>query len=170
MVTKIRLKRFGKKRAPFYRVVVIDSRKARDGQAIEKVGIYHPTREPSVIEVKSERVQYWLGVGAQPSQMVRRLLELTGDWAIFKGEKNTKSKVIAQPEKLTPEDKIQKIADDAEKLKQEVSRKLAEKVVAEKAAAGTAEGVTETAKTENIAEDAAAEKPADASASEGSDV
>jgi small subunit ribosomal protein S16 len=189
LVTKIRLKRFGKKRAPFYRVVVIDSRKARDGQAIEEIGIYHPTREPSIIEVKSERVQYWLGVGAQPSQIVRRLLELTGDWAIFKGEKNTKSKVIAQPEKLTPEDKIQKIADDAEKLKQEVSKKLAEKVAAEKAAqekaaeksaaqektevaeneaAETAEGVTETAKTEEVAEDAAAEKPADASASEGS--
>ncbi|MEQ1737100.1 MAG: 30S ribosomal protein S16, partial [Rhodoglobus sp.] len=67
MAVKIRLKRMGKIRAPYYRVVVADSRAKRDGRSIEEIGKYHPTEEPSVIEINSERAQYWLGVGAQPS-------------------------------------------------------------------------------------------------------
>ena len=93
MAVKIRLKRMGKIRAPFYRVVVMDSRTKRDGRAIEEIGIYHPTREPSVIEIDSERAQYWLGVGAQPSDQVKALLKLTGDWQKFTGEGDTESKV-----------------------------------------------------------------------------
>ncbi|MFV0285214.1 MAG: 30S ribosomal protein S16, partial [Demequina sp.] len=77
MAVKIRLKRFGKKRAPFYRVVVMDSRTKRDGRAIEEIGKYHPTEEPSVIEIDSERAQYWLSVGAQPTEQVTALLKLT---------------------------------------------------------------------------------------------
>ena len=73
MAVKIRLKRMGKIRAPFYRVVVADSRKKRDGAVIEEIGLYHPTEEPSVIEIASERAQYWLGVGAQPSEQVAAL-------------------------------------------------------------------------------------------------
>jgi small subunit ribosomal protein S16 len=76
----------GKIRNPQYRIVVADSRTKRDGRAIEYVGIYQPKEDPSVIEVKSERVQYWLSVGAQPSEAVQRLLEKTGDWQKFKGE------------------------------------------------------------------------------------
>jgi small subunit ribosomal protein S16 len=75
----------GKIRNPQYRIVVADSRTKRDGRAIEFVGIYQPKEDPSVIEVKSDRVQYWLSVGAQPSEAVQRLLELTGDWQKFKG-------------------------------------------------------------------------------------
>jgi small subunit ribosomal protein S16 len=75
----------GKIRNPQYRIVVADSRTKRDGRAIEYVGLYHPKEEPSLIEVKSDRVQYWLSVGAQPSQPVQRLLEKTGDWQKFKG-------------------------------------------------------------------------------------
>src|SRR4051812_8352073 len=75
----------GKIRNPQYRIVVADSRTKRDGRAIEFVGVYQPKEDPSVIEVKSERVQYWLSVGAQPSEAVQRLLELTGDWQKFKG-------------------------------------------------------------------------------------
>jgi small subunit ribosomal protein S16 len=75
----------GKIRNPQYRIVVADSRTKRDGRAIEFVGIYHPKEDPSVIEVKSDRIQYWLSVGAQPSEPVQRLLELTGDWQKFKG-------------------------------------------------------------------------------------
>ena len=86
MAVKIRLKRMGKIRAPFYRVVVADSRKKRDGAVIEEIGKYHPTENPSVIEIDSERAQYWLGVGAQPSEQVAALLKVTGDWAKFKGE------------------------------------------------------------------------------------
>ena len=86
MAVKIRLKRFGKIRAPFYRVVVMDSRTRRDGRAIEEIGKYHPTEEPSFIEIDSERAQYWLSVGAQPTEQVAALLKITGDWHKFKGE------------------------------------------------------------------------------------
>ena len=85
MAVKIRLLRMGKIRNPQYRIVVADSRTKRDGRAIEYVGIYHPKEEPSLIKVESERVQYWLSVGAQPSGAVQRILEKTGDWQQFKG-------------------------------------------------------------------------------------
>ncbi len=85
MAVKIRLLRMGKIRNPQYRIVVADSRTKRDGRAIEYVGIYQPKEHPSIIQVKSERVQYWLSVGAQPSEAVQRLLEKTGDWQQFKG-------------------------------------------------------------------------------------
>ncbi|MDJ0335690.1 30S ribosomal protein S16 [Salinibacterium sp. G-O1] len=93
MAVKIRLKRMGKIRAPYYRIVVADSRNKRDGRSIEEIGKYHPTEEPSFIEVDSERAQYWLGVGAQPSPQVEAILKLTGDWGIFKGDKNAVSTV-----------------------------------------------------------------------------
>jgi small subunit ribosomal protein S16 len=86
VAVKIRLKRMGKIRAPFYRVVVMDSRTKRDGRAIEEIGKYHPTEDPSVIQIDSERVQYWLSNGAQPTEAVAALLKVTGDWQKFKGE------------------------------------------------------------------------------------
>ena len=85
MAVKIRLKRMGKIRAPYYRIVVADSRTKRDGRAIEEIGKYHPTRAPSLIEVDGERVKYWLGVGAQPTEQVLAILKVTGDWQAFKG-------------------------------------------------------------------------------------
>ena len=85
MAVKIRLKRMGKIRAPFYRVVVMDSRTKRDGRAIEEIGKYHPTAEPSVIEIDSDRAQHWLTNGAQPTEAVAALLKVTGDWQRFKG-------------------------------------------------------------------------------------
>jgi len=85
VAVKIRLKRIGKIHAPFYRVVIMNSRTKRDGRAIEEIGKYHPTEDPSVIEINSERVQYWLGVGAQPTEQVAKLLKITGDWQKFKG-------------------------------------------------------------------------------------
>jgi small subunit ribosomal protein S16 len=90
---KIRLKRLGKIRAPFYRVVVADERSKRDGRVIEEIGKYHPTENPSLIEIESERAQYWLSVGAQPTEAVLALLKLTGDWGKFKGEGSTESLV-----------------------------------------------------------------------------
>ena len=86
MAVKIKLKRVGKVHAPQYRVVVADSRTARNGRAIEEIGIYQPLEEPSLIKVDSERVQYWLGVGAQPTEAVAAILRVTGDWQKFKGE------------------------------------------------------------------------------------
>jgi small subunit ribosomal protein S16 len=99
----------GKIRAPFYRIVVADSRTKRDGRVIEEIGKYHPTEEPSVIEVNSDRAQYWLGVGAQPTEQVTALLKLTGDWGKFKGDKNATNTV------RTAEPKAEFVADEKKK-------------------------------------------------------
>ncbi|CAM05226.1 small subunit ribosomal protein S16 [Saccharopolyspora erythraea NRRL 2338] len=85
MAVKIKLARIGKIREPHYRIVVADARTRRNGRAIETIGQYHPMEEPSRIEVDSERAQYWLGVGAQPTEPVQNILEITGDWQKFKG-------------------------------------------------------------------------------------
>jgi small subunit ribosomal protein S16 len=109
VAVKIRLKRLGKIRAPYYRIVVADSRTKRDGRVIEEIGKYHPTEEPSLIEVKSDRAQYWLSVGAQPTEQVAALLKLTGDWGTFKGEKGAKSTV------KTKEAKVDFVVDEKKK-------------------------------------------------------
>ncbi len=109
MAVKIRLKRLGKIRAPYYRIVVADSRTKRDGRVIEEIGKYHPTEEPSLIEVDSDRAQYWLSVGAQPTDQVRALLKLTGDWGKFKGDKDAVSTV------KTPEGKSEFQVDASKK-------------------------------------------------------
>jgi small subunit ribosomal protein S16 len=109
VAVKIRLKRMGKIRAPYYRIVVVDSRTKRDGRSIEEIGKYHPTEEPSYIEVQSERALYWLGVGAQPSPQVEAILKLTGDWGKFKGDKNAVSTV------KTKEVKVEFQADEKKK-------------------------------------------------------
>jgi len=93
VAVKIRLKRLGKIRAPYYRIVVADSRTKRDGRVIEEIGKYHPTEQPSFIEVDSERAQYWLGVGAQPTEQVAAILKLTGDWGKHQGDPNAVSTV-----------------------------------------------------------------------------
>ncbi len=100
MAVKIKLARFGKIREPFYRVVVSDARTRRGGRAIEAIGKYHPKLEPSVIEIDSERVQYWLGVGAQPTDSVMSLLKVTGDWQKFKGLPGAEGTLRTQPEKI----------------------------------------------------------------------
>lgn len=99
----------GKIRAPYYRIVVADSHTKRDGRVIEEIGKYHPTEEPSLIEVDSARAQYWLGVGAQPTEQVAAILKLTGDWGIFKGDKNAVSTV------RTKESKVDFVADEKKK-------------------------------------------------------
>ncbi|WP_030014493.1 MULTISPECIES: 30S ribosomal protein S16 [Micrococcales] len=106
MAVKIRLKRLGKIRDPRYRVVVADSRTKRDGRAIEEIGIYQPTENPSLVRIDSERAQYWLSVGAQPTEQVLALLKLTGDWAKFKGEgaaESTVKPVDPKPEFQVPQ-------------------------------------------------------------------
>jgi small subunit ribosomal protein S16 len=103
VAVKIRLLRMGKIRNPQYRIVVADSRTKRDGRAIEYVGIYQPKEHPSIMVVKSERVQYWLSVGAQPSEAVQRILEKTGDWQQFKG-------LPAPPPLLVKEEKVSRLA------------------------------------------------------------
>ncbi|WP_285732256.1 30S ribosomal protein S16 [Nocardiopsis sp. ATB16-24] len=97
MAVKLKLKRMGKIRTPQYRIIVADARNKRDGKAIEEVGKYHPKEHPSLIEVDSERVQYWLSVGAQPSDAVKVLLRKTGDWQKFRGLPAPAPLQVAEP-------------------------------------------------------------------------
>ncbi|MFI6168200.1 30S ribosomal protein S16 [Nocardia sp. NPDC051052] len=101
MAVRIKLTRLGKIRNPQYRIVVADARTRRDGRAIESIGLYHPKEEPSLIEIDSERAQYWLGVGAQPTEPVQRLLEITGDWQKFKGLPGTEGTLKVKAEKTS---------------------------------------------------------------------
>ena len=125
MAVKIRLKRLGKIRAPYYRIVVADSRTKRDGRVIEEIGKYHPTEDPSYIEVKSDRAAYWLSVGAQPTEQVEAILKLTGDWGKFKGDPDAVSTVRVK------EPKAPFVAD--EKKKPVLRPKAAAPVVAKAA-------------------------------------
>lgn len=149
MAVKIRLKRMGKIRDPRYRVVVVDSRKKRDGRVIEEVGIYQPTENPSLIRITSERVQYWLGVGAQPSETVLALLKVTGDWQKFKGLPGAEG-TLQQPESkaaFVAEDKGSVIIPEAITPKAEKTENSAESedAPAEGAAEETAEAEAEKA-------------------------
>ena len=99
MAVKIKLTRLGKIRNPQYRIVVADARTRRDGRAIEVIGRYHPKEEPSLIEVDSERAQYWLSVGAQPTEPVSKLLKITGDWQKFKALPGAEGRLKLAPAK-----------------------------------------------------------------------
>lgn len=143
MAVKIKLKRLGKIRSPHYRIIVADSRTRRDGRAIEEIGLYHPVQNPSRIEVDSERVQYWLSVGAQPTEPVEAILKVTGDWQKVKG--------LPAPEPMkVPEPKADK-------------RALFEAVAKESADEPQGEAITPKAKKADKA-DKKAEESADASA------
>lgn len=160
MAVKIRLKRLGKIRAPYYRIVVADSRTKRDGRVIEEIGKYHPTEEPSFIEIDSARAQYWLSVGAQPTEQVTALLKLSGDWGTFKGDKNAKSTIrVAEPKPVfSIDDKKKPVlkpkAEKAPKVEAPVEEAPAEVVE-------VAVEAPEAAPEEAPAEEAAAEAPAE---------
>ena len=148
MAVKIRLKRMGKIRAPFYRVVVMDSRTKRDGRAIEEIGKYHPTEEPSVIQIDSERAQYWLSNGAQPTEAVAALLKITGDWQKYKGEPGTEGTLRVKAPKTSKKDLYEAALAAAGKTSDDgtgatTPRKRAAKK-AEPAAEAPAEAVAET--------------------------
>jgi len=131
VAVKIRLKRLGKIRAPYYRVVVADSRSKRDGRVIEEIGKYHPTEEPSFIEIKSERAQYWLGVGAQPTEQVAALLKITGDWQKFKGLPGAEGTLKTKTAKADSAAAVEAVAAEAEKAKAKAAEKKAEAPAAE---------------------------------------
>ena len=129
MATKIRLKRMGKKFYAVYRVVVMDSRTKRDGRAIEAIGLYNPNTQPSTIEIKSDRAQYWLGVGAQPTDQVLNLLKITGDWQKFKGLKGaegTLKTAAAKPEAAVLVEEAENKAQKLKAAKAEAAAKAAE--------------------------------------------
>jgi small subunit ribosomal protein S16 len=168
--------RFGKIRTPYFRIVVTDSRKARNGLSIEEIGRYVPGQEPSLIEVNSDRAQYWLGVGAQPSEAVTALLKVTGDWQKFKGlpgAEGTLKVAAAKPAKSIAYEAAVKAAasepaEGATTLKKKAQEKLAaksapvvEEAVAEVVAEVPAEDVTAEAAVEAVAEVAAEETPAE---------
>ncbi|KFI58957.1 30S ribosomal protein S16 [Bifidobacterium cuniculi] len=117
MATKIRLKRMGKKFYAVYRVVIMDSRTKRDGRAIEEIGLYNPNTQPSTIEIDSERAQYWLGVGAQPTDQVLNLLKITGDWQKFKGLKGAEGHLKTAEAKPDAAALVEEADTKAQKLK-----------------------------------------------------
>ena len=179
LATKIRLMRMGKIRTPFFRVVVTDARKARNGLSIEEIGRYVPGQEPSLIEINSERALYWLGVGAQPSEAVEALLKVTGDWQKFKGLPGTEGtlRVAApKPSKVVAYEAAMKAAanepaEGATTLKKKAQEKLAAKanpiVVSEEEASPEvpevpAEDVTPEVVSEAVVETPAQETTADA--------
>ena len=148
MAVKIKLQRLGKIRTPHYRVIIADARNKRDGKVIENIGIYEPKAEPSVIKIDSERAQYWLSVGAQPTEPVAALLKVTGDWQKFKGIEGAEGTLRVAEEKPSKLElfnqalaeanngpTVEAITEKKKKAKEEKEAKEA----AEKAAAAEAE-------------------------------
>jgi small subunit ribosomal protein S16 len=150
--------RFGKIRTPYYRIVVTDSRKARNGLSIEEIGRYVPGQEPSIIQVNSERALYWLGVGAQPTEAVTALLKVTGDWQKFKGLPGTEGTLKFAPEKpkkiVAYEAAVKAAASEPAEGATTLKKKAQEKLAAKSAPA-----VVEVSEPETVAE--VAEVPAE---------
>ena len=186
VAVKIKLKRMGSIRNPQYRVVIADARTALDGRAIEEIGLYHPKEEPSLIKINSDRVQYWLGVGAQPTEPVLVLLKITGDWQKFKGlpgaegtlrvkeakvDKNTKfaetvAAVANEPRTPTIRPKVEKPVEPevAAEVKAEEAPNPSEEVAVD--AVVEAEVVSEAAPEVTEAADVAADSAPEASTEE----
>jgi small subunit ribosomal protein S16 len=161
LATKIRLMRMGKIRTPFFRVVVTDSRKARNGLSIEEIGRYVPGQEPSLIEINSQRAQYWLGVGAQPSEAVEALLKVTGDWQKFKGLPGTEGTLrVAAPKvgKHVAYEAAMKQAMDEPKEGATTLKKKAQEKLAAKANPVVEEAVVEAPVVEAPVVEAAVEE------------
>jgi len=170
VAVKIRLLRMGKIRNPQYRIVVADSRTKRDGRAIEYIGIYQPKEEPSLIEVNSDRAQYWLSVGAQPTEPVQRILELTGDWQKFKGLPAPEPLKVAparQDRKARYEAESQAAAGLAPPAETKPAKKAAKKAAASAEAAPAAS--TEAAPAASTEAAPAVETPAQTEESAGAD-
>ena len=166
MAVKIKLQRLGKIRNAQYRVVVADARTRRDGRVIENIGIYHPKEEPSLIQIDSERAQYWLGVGAQPTEPVLALLKVTGDWQKHKGEEGAEGTLKVAEEKPSKLDLFNQALEEASngptaEAITEKRKKAKEEAEAKAAAEAAAEAEAEAAESEDAeapAEEAEAEE------------
>ena len=162
MAVKIRLKRLGKIRVPQYRIVVVDSRKKRDGKVIEEIGKYHPKEHPSYIDVVTDRAQYWLGVGAQPSEAVEQILKITGDWQKFKGLPGAEGTLkVKEPKRDKLEIFNEALKDAGSQPKDDATtprKKSAKKTAAKEA--------KDDAAKDDAAKDDAAEPKADAKAAD----
>ena len=178
MAVKIRLKRLGKVRVPQYRIVVVDSRKKRDGRVIEEIGKYHPKEDPSYIDVVSDRAQYWLGVGAQPTEAVAKILKITGDLQKFKGTSGQEGTLkVAEPKRDKLEifnEALKEAASepkgDAVTKKASSPRKKAEPKAEETPAEAPAETPAETPAEAEAEVPAEAEAPAPVPADETPEV
>ncbi len=164
MAVKIRLKRLGKVRVPMYRIVVVDARKKRDGRVLEEIGKYHPKEDPSYISIVSDRAQYWLRVGAQPSDAVAKLLKITGDWQTFKGVGGTEGTLkVAEPKRDKQEIFNEALKDAVSEPKAEAVTRRTTKKTAAKATEAAAETPVEAAEAPV---EAAVEAPAEVVAEE----
>ena len=152
MAVKIKLKRLGKIREPYYRIVVADARTKRDGRAIEEIGKYHPKAEPSFIQVNSERVQHWLSVGAQPTDPVRVLLKITGDWQKFTGEPGAEGTLRTAAPREDKKERFEAAAKDSQARKEAKEDKGGK--------AGTQSRATKPAKETTAKDTTAKETPA----------
>jgi small subunit ribosomal protein S16 len=174
MAVKIKLTRLGKIRNPQYRIAVADARNRRDGRSIEVIGRYHPKEEPSLIEINSERAQYWLSVGAQPTEPVLKLLKITGDWQKFKGLPGAEGRLKVAPAKPTKLELFNAALAAAEGAPTTEAARPKKKAPAKKAAKAAASGpeASPEAATEAGAEagpEAATEAGADADTAAGSE-
>ncbi|MGZ5364753.1 MAG: 30S ribosomal protein S16 [Mycobacterium sp.] len=170
MAVKIKLTRLGKIRNPQYRIAVADARTRRDGRSIEVIGRYHPKEDPSLIEIDSERAQYWLGVGAQPTEPVLQLLKITGDWQKFKGLPGTEGTLKVKEPKPSKLDLFNAALAEAaggpsgEATQAKKKKAPAKKAAAEKAA--PAKDDTASTKDDTAAEAAPAKAEAAAEGAE----
>jgi small subunit ribosomal protein S16 len=151
VAVKIKLKRLGKIREPYYRIVVADARTKRDGRAIEEIGKYHPKADPSLIEVNSERVQHWLSVGAQPTDPVRVLLKITGDWQKFTGEPGTEGTLRTAEPRADKKERFEAAAKESQ-----ASKAAKEGAKESKAASKASKPARSTAAKDGAAKDGAA--------------
>ena len=151
MAVKIKLKRLGKIREPYYRIVVADARTKRDGRAIEEIGKYHPKADPSLIEVNSERVQHWLSVGAQPTDPVRVLLKITGDWQKFTGEPGTEGTLRTAEPRADKKERFETAAKESQ-----ATKAAKEGAKESKAASKASKPARSTAAKDTAAKDSAA--------------
>jgi len=164
MAVKIKLTRLGKIRNPQYRIAVADARTRRDGRSIEVIGRYHPKEDPSLIEINSERAQYWLSVGAQPTEPVLKLLKITGDWQKFKGLPGAEGALLAAPAKPTKLELFNAALAEADGAPTTEAAKPKKKAPAKKAAKAEAAEAPEagTEAADEPAAEAAAEPAAEA--------
>lgn len=167
MAVKIKLQRMGKIRTPQYRVVIADARTRRDGRVIENIGIYHPKEEPSLIRIDSERAQYWLGVGAQPTEPVLALLKVTGDWQKHKGIDGAEGTLQVAEEKPSKLDLFNQALEEANngptaEAITEKRRKAKEDAEAKAAAEAEAAAAAEAAETDAAESSDAASTDAEA--------
>ena len=161
MAVKIKLTRLGKIRNPQYRIIVADARNRRDGRALETLGLYRPKENPSYIELDSERAQYWLGVGAQPTEAVEAILKVTGDWQKFKGIEGAEGSLKTAEEKPSKLDLFNKALEEASN--EPTAEAITSKRKADKAKKAEEEAAAKAKAEEEAAEDAGESEEAPAS-------